>query len=80
LIVCGLPVPEDVIVIEPVRGPVAVGVKVTVIVQVAFCASVARQLFVWLKSPVAAETLMLFTAPLFAVSVTVCDALVVFVI
>jgi hypothetical protein len=80
LMVCGLPVPEDVTVIAPVRVPAAVGVNVTVIVQVALCASVVRQLFVWLKSPVAAETAMLFTAPLFAVRVTVCDPLVVFVI
>ena len=60
--------------------PVAVGVNVTVTVQVAFCASVAAQLFVWLKSPVAAEIAIVETLPLFAVSVTVCDALVVFVI
>src|SRR5437879_7499753 len=80
LIVGGLPAPEEVIVIAPVRAPVAVGVNVTVIVQVAFCASVARQLFVWLKSPVAAETAIVETLPLFAVRVTVCEALVVFVI
>jgi hypothetical protein len=80
LTVCGLPVPEDVTVIAPVRVPAAVGVKVTVIEQVTFCANVAVQLFVWLKSPVAAETAMLFTAPLLAVSVTDCEALVVFVI
>jgi len=80
LIVCGLPAPEDVTVIAPVRAPVAVGVNVTVIVQVLFCASVAVQLFVWLKSPVAADTEMLLTLPLFAVTVTVCEALVVFVI
>jgi hypothetical protein len=63
----------------PVLVPVAVGVNVTVTVQVAFCASVAVQLFVWLKSPVAAETAILLRPPLFAVSVTVCEALVVFV-
>ena len=68
-----------VIVIAPVRVPATVGVNVTVTVQVAFCASVAAQLFVWLKSPVAAETAMLLMPPLFAVSVTVCEALVVFV-
>jgi hypothetical protein len=45
LIVCGLPAPDEVIVIAPVRVPVAVGVNVTVIVQVAFCARVV-QLFV----------------------------------
>jgi len=45
LIVCGLPAPEGVTVIAPVRAPVAVGVNVTVIVQVLFCASVAAQVF-----------------------------------
>src|SRR5207248_2992223 len=79
LMVCGLPVPEDVTVIAPVRVPTAVGVKVTVIVQVAFCASVVRQLFVWLTSPVAAETPLRLMPPLLSVSVTVCEALVVFV-
>jgi hypothetical protein len=79
LIACGLPAPDDVIVIAPVRVPVAVGVNVTVMVQVAFCASVAAQLFVWLKSPVAAETEIVETPPLFAVRVTVCDVLAVFV-
>jgi hypothetical protein len=79
LIVCGLPFPEDVIVIAPVRVPVAVGVNVTVTVHVLFCASVAAQLLLWLKSPLAAETAMLPMLPLFAVSVTVCPALVVFV-
>jgi len=80
LIVCGLPAPEEVIVTPPVRVPVAVGVKVTVTVQVLFCASVAVHVVVLLKSPVAAEMEMPLTLPLFAVRVTVCDALVVFVI
>jgi hypothetical protein len=51
-----------------------------VTVQVAFCARVDVQLVVRLKSPVAADTTMLLTAPLFAVRVTLCDVLVVFVI
>jgi hypothetical protein len=80
LIVCGLPAPDDVIVIAPVRVPAAVGVNVTVTVQVPFCARVVVHVVVLLKSPVAAEMAMLLTPPLFAVSVTVCDALVVFVI
>jgi hypothetical protein len=46
LIVCGLPAPDDVIATEPVRVPVAVGVNVTVTVQVLPCASVAVQSFV----------------------------------
>jgi hypothetical protein len=80
LIVCGLPAPDDVIVIAPVRVPVVVGVNVTVTVQALFCARVAVQLVVRLKSPVAAEITMLLTAPLFAVRVTLCDVLVVLVI
>jgi hypothetical protein len=79
LIVCGLPAPEEVIVIVPVRVPATVGVNVTVIVQVAFCASVARQLFDWLKSPVAAGIEIPLIPPLFAVSVMDCEALVVLV-
>jgi hypothetical protein len=49
-------------------------------VQVPFCARVVVHVVVLLKSPVAAETAMLLTLPLFAVSVTVCDALVVFMV
>jgi hypothetical protein len=79
LIDCGLPLPEDVIATAPVRVPAAVGVNVTVIVQVLFCASVAVQSLVWLKSPVAAPIEIPVTLPLFAVSVTVCPVLVVFV-
>jgi hypothetical protein len=78
-IVCGLPAPDEVIVIAPVRVPAAVGVKVTVTVQVLFWARVAVHVVVRLKSPVAAETAMPVTLPLFAVRVTVCEALVVFV-
>jgi hypothetical protein len=46
LIVCGLPAPDDVTVIDPVRVPAAVGVNVTVMLQLAFCASVVVQLLV----------------------------------
>lgn len=42
------------IAIEPVRVPVVVGVKVTLTVQLAPAASVLEQLFVCVKSPVAA--------------------------
>ncbi len=38
----------------PLRGPVAVGVNVTLIVQLEETASEAGQLLVWAKSPVAA--------------------------
>jgi hypothetical protein len=79
LIVCGLPVPDEVIVTAPVRVPAAVGVNVTVTVQVLFCANVDAQLFVCEKSPVAAPIEIPVTLPLFAVRVTVCPVLVVFV-
>jgi hypothetical protein len=78
--VCGLPAPDEVIVIAPVRVPAALGVNVTVTVQVAFCANVAVQSLVWLKSPVAPGIEMPVTLPLFAVRLTVCEALVVFAI
>jgi hypothetical protein len=79
LIDCGLPVPEDVIEIAPVRVPVAVGVNVVVMEQVAFCASVVPQVVVRLKSPVAAPIEIPLIVPLLAASVTVCPALVVLV-
>jgi hypothetical protein len=72
--VCGLPAPEEVIVTPPVRVPADVGVNVTVTAQLVFKASVAAQVFVWLKSPVAAIDIPLIP-PLFAVSVTDCVAL-----
>jgi hypothetical protein len=77
LTVCGLPVPEDVMVIAPVRVPATVGENVTVTVHVPFRARVAVQVVVRLKSPVAAEIEIPLIAPLFAVSVTVWPALVV---
>jgi hypothetical protein len=77
LIVCGLPEPDEVTVIVPARVPVAVGLKVTDIVQVAFSASVVPQVVVRLKSPVAAEIDIPLIAPLFAVSVITCAGLVV---
>lgn len=43
---CGLPAPDEVIVTALVRVPAAVGVKVTVTVQVLFRASVAVHVFV----------------------------------
>jgi hypothetical protein len=42
-----------VIVIEPVREPVAVGVKVTLRVQLAPAAMLEPQVLVWAKSPLA---------------------------
>jgi hypothetical protein len=82
--VCGLPLALSVTVKVPERGPVAVGVNVTLIVQFAFAASVAGLIgqalvpvLVWAKSPEAAIKLIVRgLVPVF-VSVTVCGALVV---
>lgn len=59
----------------PLRAPVAVGVKITLIVQAVPGATVAAQLLVWLKSPLAtiAETLSMASPVL--VRVTDCAAL-----
>jgi hypothetical protein len=51
LIVCGELATLSVIVSVPVRGPTAVGVKVTEIVQFAPAATVVPQVLVWAKSP-----------------------------
>jgi hypothetical protein len=75
LMLCGLPEPDDVTLITPLRAPVAVGVKVTVIVHELFCVRVPLQFVVRLKSPLATETAMLLMLPPLAVTVTVCDAL-----
>jgi hypothetical protein len=68
----------DVTLIPPLRAPIAVGVNVTVTVHELFCANVAVQFVVRLKSPLATETAILLMLPPFAVTVTTCDALVVF--
>ena len=75
---CGLPAALSTILTEPVRAPVAVGVKVTLMVQVSL-AETEVQSFVCAKSPVA-ETLVTVSveSPL-SVSVTVFAALVVLV-
>lgn len=80
---CGLPPALSVMVTDPVRVPVALGVNVTVIVQFPlFAATVLPQLFVWAKSPLFAPVtpmLEMFSVALPAlVSVTDCEALVVF--
>jgi hypothetical protein len=49
--VCGLPAALSAIEIEPVLLPAAVGLKTTVIVHVALCATDVPQVLVWLKSP-----------------------------
>jgi hypothetical protein len=60
----------------PVRAPAAVGVKVTLIVQLAPTARVVPQLFVCAKSPLAViELIVALVVPLFD-SVVDCDAVV----
>ena len=75
---CGLSGDESVTVIDPLLVPAAVGVKVTTMLQAAPAASLAPQLLVSAKSPLAAMLLMLKLAvPLF-VTVTFWLTLVVF--
>lgn len=73
----GLPLPLSLIVIEPVRAPTAVGVKVTLMVQLLLAATLVPQVLVCAKSPVATvlEMVSVVAPPL--VSVTVCGGLVV---
>jgi hypothetical protein len=55
-----------VIVIDPVRVPLAVGVKVTLMVQLAPAFTVLPQVFVWAKSPFTAMLVMVSAAfPIF---------------
>lgn len=67
----------SVIVRVPVRVPLAVGVKVTLIVQLPLTANEAPQLLVWAKSPLVAMLVMVSAAVPLLVSVTVCAAEVV---
>jgi hypothetical protein len=77
LITCGLPATLSVTVMLPVRLPVALGVKVTDIVQLPPAVTEFPQVFVSLKSPEAVMLLMVTTAlPIFTRFV-VCAALVV---
>jgi hypothetical protein len=71
VIVCGLPDALSVTVTVPVRVPVVVGVKVTLMVQFAPAAKLAPQALVWLKSPVDAMLLTLSVALPVLVRVTV---------
>jgi hypothetical protein len=54
LTVCGLPGALSVIDSVPVRLPICDGLKVTLMVQLAPAAKLEPQVFVWLKSPLAA--------------------------
>ena len=57
--------------------PVTVGVKVTLMVQLPPAATLAPQVLVWAKSPLAATPVMFKAALPVLYSVTVCGALVV---
>src|SRR5260370_9051623 len=74
---CGLPEALSVMLRVPVRLPDAVGVNVTLMVQLAPAATELPQVLVWAKSPLA-ETLVRFSEALPVLeSVTDCAALVV---
>ena len=73
--VCGLPVALSVTVIDPLRAPPAVGVKITEMVQFAPAATEAPHVLVWLKSPLATMLVIDKGAVPVFVSVTVCAAL-----
>jgi hypothetical protein len=76
--VCGLPVALSVTLTLALRAPIAAGVNVTVIVQLAPCATALPQVFVSLKSevsPVTAILLMLRLAVPLLVRVVVMGAL-----
>ena len=60
---------------EPVRLPVAVGVKVMVTVQLFPASSPLPQLLVWLKSPVTLMLLIESVAVPVLLKVTLCPAL-----
>src|SRR5260370_42452234 len=73
--VCGLPMALSVKVMEPLRVPTAVGVKVTKMVQLPRAARLLPQLLVWAKSPLAAIVrLMSARTGLVLGSVTDCGA------
>ena len=78
LTICGLPVALSVTVIVPGWLPVAVGVKVTLIVQFAPAATDVPQVLVWAYCVLAEMLVMLRAAVPPLVSVTVCAALAVF--
>ena len=75
--VCGLLGASSITVRVPVEVLDFVGVKTTLIVQLALAPRLEPQLFVWLKGPVVAMLLMLIgTVPVF-VRVAGCEALLV---
>src|SRR5437899_310696 len=68
---CGLPAALSVMVIAPVRVPVAVGVKVTLMAQLAPAATDVPQVLVCMKSPLATMLVTLSATVPVLVSVTV---------
>jgi hypothetical protein len=74
---CGLPAALSVIVIEPFLLPSAVGVKVTLMVQLAATARVVPQVLVCAKSPVATMLVIFRAAVPGLLNVTACGGLVV---
>ena len=76
--VCGLPVASSVTVIVPGWLPAAVGVKVTLMEQLAPAAREAGQVLVWAYGALARMLVMFSAAVPPLVRVTVCAALVVF--
>ena len=68
--VCGLPTALSVMVTTPVLVPVAVGLKVTLRVQLAPAATFEPQVLVWEKSPLAVMPVMLRAAFPVLLSVT----------
>ena len=78
LTVCGLPVALSVTVIVPGWLPVAVGVKMTLMEQLAPAAKEAPQVLVWAYGALAAMLVMFRAAVPELVRVTDCAALVVF--
>ena len=77
--VCGLPAALSVMLRDAERVPAAVGLNVTLTVQLLPAARLARQVWVWEKSPlfvpVTAMPLMVSVAVPVLVRVTVCGAL-----
>jgi len=76
--VCGLLGASSVTVRVPFSSPVAVGLKVTLMVQVALRPRVAAQVLVWAKSALAVMLEMLRVALPVLERVTDCAGLVVF--
>src|SRR5579864_98453 len=76
--VCGLPVASSVTVIVPGWLPAAVGVKVTLMEQLAAAAREAGQVLVWAYGALATMLVMFSAAVPELVRVTDCAALVVF--